>query len=104
MSPIAMVGFAALALLVVLWGVVSFSPPGRRRTLLEWLAATCLYVALSMLFLSLVLDAREEGSTTRLVAFGFLLVIFVGGGLVSIFNTARSLGSGGDSVQGNATH
>ena len=102
MSPIGMLGFGALALLVVLWGVISFSQPGRRRTLLEWIAATCLYVALSMFFLSLVLDAREEGSTPKLVAFGFLLLIFGSGCLVSLFHTARSLGGGG-SAQGSAT-
>jgi hypothetical protein len=103
LGPVGIVGFGAFGLMVVLWLVVSFSEPSHRRTLLEWLAATCLYVVLSMFFLSLVLEALEDDSTVRLVAFGFLLFLFGSGCLVSLYNTLRSLGGGG-SAQGSATH
>ena len=91
MGPIGIVGWSAVGLVVLLWLVISFSPPGPRRARLEWLAATALYVALSMLFLNLVLRARADDSTLRLVAFGFLLVVFVMGFGVSLTSTFRSL-------------
>jgi hypothetical protein len=104
-SPIAVVGFTALGLLVVLWLVVSFTRPGPRRDVLEWSGALCLYVALCMLFLNLVRRAVESGNTIALVAFGFLGVVFVLGGCVSLVNLFRSLtGSGGDKPQTSATN
>jgi hypothetical protein len=90
-SWIAAVGWSAAALLVALWLAVSFMAPGRRRELVEWIAATSMYVALLALFTSLVLDAHADQSTVRLVAFGLLWVIFAGGLLVSSANTLRSL-------------
>ena len=91
MGPIGIVGFGALGLLVVFWLVVSFSEPGPRRDVLEWLATTCLYVALSMLFLNLILRAHTSGSTLGLVAFGFLGVLFGSGCVVSLVQMLRSL-------------
>jgi hypothetical protein len=90
-GPIGIVGFGALGLLVVLWLVVSFSEPGPRRDVLEWLATTCLYVTLTMLFLNLVLRAHGSGSTLGLVAFGFLGALFGCGCVVSLVQTLRSL-------------
>lgn len=103
MTWIAPVGWSAVAVLVVLWLVVSFMAPGRRRDTVEWLAATSMYVALLMLFTNLVLRARTTDNTLGLVAFGFLWVIFAGGLLVSSVNTVRSL-RGPGKQQVNATH
>ena len=100
MSPIAIVGFGALAFVVVGWLIVSFSAPSPRRVLVEWLSATALYVALSALFTNLCLRAWENDSTFALVAFGFLLVVFVGGGLVSLANALLSLRGPGREQQG----
>lgn len=103
MSWIAPVGWSAVGLLVALWLVVSFMAPGRRRETFEWAAATCMYVALLMLFTNLVLRAHAGDNTLGLVAFGFLWVVFAGGLLVSFVNTLRSLrGSGRQQV--DATH
>jgi hypothetical protein len=90
-GPIGIVGWSGVGVVVLLWLVISFSPPSRRRVLLEWLAATALYVALSMLFLNLVMRAQAEDSTLRLIAFGFLLVIFAIGFVVSLVSAFRAL-------------
>ena len=103
MSWIAPVGWTAVALLVLLWLAVSFMAPSRRRETVEWVAATCMYVALLALFTNLVLRAHAGGSTLGLVAFGFLWVVFAGGFLVSSVNTLRSL-RGPGKQQASATH
>lgn len=87
-----MVGWGAVGVVVVLWLAISFSQPSRGRERLEWVAATSLYVALSMLFLNLVMRARESDNNFALVAFGLLLLLFGCGFLVSLANTLRSLG------------
>ena len=94
MGPIGIVGWGAVGVVAVLWLVISFSSPSQRRVLIEWLAATALYVALSMLFLNLVLRARADDSTLRLVAFGFLLVVFALGFAVSLVSAFRSVRGG----------
>jgi hypothetical protein len=86
MGAIGIIGFGAVGLLVVLWLVISFSEPGPRRDVLEWLAATCLFVALAMLFLKLVLEVE---STLARAAFGFLEFLFAAGGVVSLVNVFR---------------
>lgn len=103
LGPIGVVGFGAFGIVVLLWLVISFTQPGRGRSLLEWVGATHLYVALGALFLSLVLDSRANDNTLGLVAFGFLLCVFVLGFCVSLVNTFRALGGGGTDSDG-ATH
>lgn len=90
MSPIAIIGFSALGILVAGWLVVSFSAPGRKREVVEWISATALYAALLMFFLHLCLRARESGSTAALVAFGFLCVLFAGGLVLGVVSALRS--------------
>ena len=91
MSLWAGTGVAALGLVVVAWLVVSFSEPTPRRAVVEWLGATGLYLALASLFAHLVAQAWEEDSTVALVGFGFLLFLFVTGGLVSLVHMLLSL-------------
>lgn len=98
------IGWGAVILLVVLWHVVSLTAPGSRREALEWASASCLYLALCMLFLGLVLRFLAAGEILVVVAFGFLGVIFVMGGCVSLFNLFRSLGGGGAGSQASATN
>lgn len=104
MGPIGIVGFGALGLLVLLWLVISFTPPSPRRASLEWLGAFCLYLSLCMLFLNLVLRAVESGNTLALIAFGFLGVVFVLGGCVTLYNLGRSLGAGSGKSEASATN
>lgn len=103
MGPIGMIGFSAIGLVVVLWLVISFSEASPRRTLLEWLAASCMYVALSMLFLNLILTAVENDNTVALVAFGFLGAIFCSGFFVSLVQLVKSLRDS-DSGETSATN
>ena len=53
------IGYTGLGVLVVGWLVVSFSPPGPRRAVVEWLAACGMYVALLSLFVNLLGRALE---------------------------------------------
>jgi predicted membrane-bound spermidine synthase len=87
LSPSFVIGGCALAVLVAGWLAVSFSAPGRRRTIIEWISATAMYAVLLVLFVHLVRDAIEDDSTVRLVAFGFLCLLFAGGVLVSLYQT-----------------
>ena len=87
MDPLTLVGGGAVAVLVVGWLVVSFSDPGPRRTVIEWLSASAMYTALLTLFLHLSHRAGESGNTFALVAFVFLAVLFGGGLLVSLYRT-----------------
>ncbi len=96
-GPLFIVGGCALAVLVVGWLVVSFSASSRKRTVVEWISATAMYAVLSMLFLHLVRDAIEDDSTVRLVAFGFLCVLFAGGLVVSLYQTIAASKGDGDS-------
>ena len=103
MSGLAFVGWSAAGVLVVLWLVVSWMAPGRRREAVEWLAAASLYVTLLSLFTNLVRDAWGDGSKLRLGAFGFLWVVFAGGLLVALVNGVRSL-RGPTTTEVDATH
>ena len=96
-GPLFVIGGCALAVLVAGWLVVSFSAPGRRRTVLEWISTTAMYAVLFLLFVHLVRGAIEEDSTVRLVAFGFLCVLFEGGLIVSLFQTFAASKGDGDS-------
>jgi hypothetical protein len=90
MEPLAMVGYAALGLLVVGWLVISFSEPSPRREILEWASASVLYLALLMLFVRGVRWALAEDSTAGLAGFGLLCLIFGSGLVISLWNTVRS--------------
>ena len=96
-GPLFVIGGCALAVLVAGWLVVSFSAPGRRRTVLEWISTTAMYAVLFLLFVHLVRDAIEDDSSVRLVAFGFLCVLFGGGVIVSLFQTFAASRGDGDS-------
>ena len=104
MSAIGVIGWAAVALLVMGWLIVSFSEPGPRRAVVEWLSACAMYLALSMLFWSLILRSWESGSHFALVAFGFLGLMFGTGLCVSLYHTLRVLRGGAGGAEANATH
>jgi hypothetical protein len=103
-STIGIVGWTAVAVLVVGWLVVSFSGPGPRRAVIEWVSASAMYLALSMLFWNLILRAWNGGNHFALAAFGFLALMFGAGLCVSLYNTLRVLRGGGASADVSATH
>ena len=98
------VGYTAVGAVVLGWLVVSFLPRGRPRSVLEWLSTIALYVALASLFTHLVARAHAAGNWLALVAFGFLLVVFLGGLLVSITMMVRELTGTGGAGPVDATH
>ncbi len=94
--PTTVVALASAAVVVVLWLVVSFLPRSVRRTSIEWLATSALFLALGAWFIGLSLEARAEGRIWLLVPFGFLAVVFSSGLCVSTWRTcAHLLGRGG---------
>ena len=72
MSLVGTIGFGALAVLISGWLFVSFSRPGSARTLVEWLSACAMYLALLMLFTNLSLKAHAGDNLFALLAFACL--------------------------------
>ena len=102
-SGVALLGAVGLALLVISWLVVSFSEPGPRRAVVEWIGACGMYAALLALFVILSLRAQESGSTPAMVAFGFLVALFGSGLVVSLVQGAFALRGPGRATS-SATH
>jgi hypothetical protein len=92
LSPLAIVGWSAVAAVVACWLVASFSGPGRRRDRVAWLGATSFYVALLCLFVSLFLRARANDSLAGMLGFGFLMLFFTAGFALAAWRTLRALG------------
>ena len=86
-SVLKIVGFSSLSLLVIGWLVVSFLAPGKARSRVAWVAATCMFLALLCLFTNLFQEAFHAESMLGMIAFGFLGAIFTGGVVVSTFKT-----------------
>ena len=91
------VGIVSLGLLVLAWLIVSFLAPGKTRSRVAWVAATCMYVALLGLFVNLFQSALREESTLGMIAFGFLCALFTGGLVVSTVRTVGELAGRGSS-------
>jgi O-antigen ligase len=91
MEWIPIVGYSGLAVLVIAWLVVSFTQPGPRRAVIEWLGALAMYVALLSLFAHLLGRSVERESTVGMIAFGFLVVFFGVGCVLCLAQTVSSL-------------
>jgi hypothetical protein len=103
-SPLAIVGFAAVAVLVACWLTAAFVAPGPRRDRAAWLGATAMYVAFGCLFLSLFLRARANDSLPGTLGFGFLLAFFTAGLGVALHRLLRAFAGGGTSKVESATN
>jgi hypothetical protein len=66
------------SVLVIGWLVVSFTPPSRNRTIIEWLSVTAMYAAILAIFVSLALRAHASGHVFAAWAIGLLCVLFGG--------------------------
>ena len=91
------------SVLVIGWLIVSFTPPSRNRTIIEWLSATAMYAAILTIFVSLALRAHASGYVFAAWAIGLLCVLFGGGLLVSAWKTVTALG-GEKKIQGSTTN
>ncbi len=102
LSPLQIVGASAVALVVVSWLAASFLAPGAGRNRAAWLGAFGIYLALSSLFVSLLMGAE---SLAGRIGFGTLAVLFCSGTLVSGVRMLASLAGGGASgAAASATH
>ena len=87
MSSFQIIWIAAASIVFVGWLIVSFTAPSRNRTVVEWVAATAIYLGLSTFFVAIALEQREKGNTGLVVALGLLCVLFGGGLLVAGWKT-----------------
>jgi hypothetical protein len=97
------IGYTGLAVLVLGWLVVSFSAPGPRRTVIEWLAACGMYVALLSLFVNMLGRALASESLVGQIAFGFLVVFFGCGFVLCVVQMGMSV-RGPGKAQSSATN
>jgi hypothetical protein len=81
------------SVLVIGWLVVSFAPPGRYRTIVEWISTTAMYAAILTIFVSLAMRAHASGHAFAVWAIGLICVVFGGGMLVSVWKTLAALGT-----------
>jgi hypothetical protein len=102
-SWIPTVGYSGLGVLVVAWLLVSFSAPGPRRAILEWVGACGMYVALLMLFAHLLGRSLAADSIAGKIGFGFLVVFFTSGLVLCVVNTLLALREPSKSLE-SSTH
>jgi hypothetical protein len=91
LSPLAIIGWSAVAVVVACWLTVSFAASGVVRMRAGWAGAVGMYVAFGCLFLSLFLRARAGDSLAGQIGFGFLLVFFTVGFCVALQRLLRAL-------------
>ncbi len=103
LSVFQIIWIASGSVLVIGWLVVSFSPPSRNRTIIEWLSATAMYAVILTLFVKFALGAHASGEFFWMWAIALLCVLFGGGLLVSAWKTVASLG-GEKKIQRSATN
>ncbi len=103
-NGLSLVGYTGVAVVVLAWLVVSFTSPSRTRSIIEWVGACGLYLALVSLFTHLALRAQASGSTAALVGFGFLLALFSSGLVVSLVQTALAFRTSSRLTTDSATH
>ncbi len=103
LSVFQIIWIASGSVLVIGWLVISFTPPSRNRTIIEWLSATAMYAAIVTIFISLALRAHASGHVFVVWAIGLLCVLFGGGLLVSAWKNVVAL-SGEKKTQGSATN
>jgi hypothetical protein len=91
LSPLATVGWSAVAVVVACWLTVSFTAPGPLRLRAGWLGACAMYVAFLCLFGSLFLRTRAADNLFGMLGSGFLLVFFSFGFVLAAGRTLRAL-------------
>jgi Zn-dependent protease len=89
-SPLATVGWSAVAVVIACWLTLSFAAPGPTRLRAGWLGAAAMYVAFGCLFLSLFLRARGNESLAGTIGFGFLLAFFSVGFVLAALRMLRA--------------
>jgi hypothetical protein len=104
LSPLASIGWSAVAVVVACWLTVSLAGSAVLRLRAGWLGAVAMYVAFGCLFLSLFLRARAGDSLPGTIGFGFLLVFFTAGFCVAVQRLLRALAGRSAGKVDSATH
>jgi hypothetical protein len=95
---------ASGSVLAIGWLIISFSPPSRNRTVIEWLSTLAMYAAILAIFVSLTLRMHAAGFIFGAWAVGLLSTMLFGGGLlVTVWKTVVAL-SGEKKTQSSATN
>jgi len=92
LSVYQIIWIASGSVLVIGWLVVSFAPPSRYRTVIEWLSVTAMYLAILTIFVSLALRMYASGHVFGAWAIGVICALFAGALLVSAWKTVSALG------------
>jgi hypothetical protein len=103
MTAFQIIWIVSASVLFVGWLVVSFTPPSERRTVIEWVSATAMYMGLLTFFISIGLKAQDSGNTILLIAMGLLCLMFGGGLVVSLAKVVAAV-SGDKKSDSSATH
>lgn len=103
LSALQIVGIIGAASLVIAWLAVSFQRPGSARARTAWVGTTSMYLAFGAFFSGLFQGAREADSLVGMIAFGFLLGVFLAGLSVSAVRTVGAFRKGAQSAQ-HAAH
>ena len=103
MSGLETVGYGAGVVLILSWLFISFKAAGPGRAVVEWVAATSMYLLLCSIFVHMLVRALQSGNNVALVAFGFLCALFGSGLAVSVTRTCMAMG-GGTREQVSATN
>ncbi len=104
MSGLAIVAVSAAGVAALAWLVVSFSEPGGRRMVAEWIGTWALYVALLAFFLNLARSAWLQDRIVPLVAFGFLAAVFAAGTVLSSYRLVQVIRGRGATGVSSATN
>jgi hypothetical protein len=82
------------SILVIGWLAISFTPPSRGRTIVEWFSVIAMYAAILTIFSVLIMKMHAAGFIFAAWAVGVLSVMLFGGGfLVSTWKAIAALGA-----------
>jgi len=92
------------AVLVLAWLLVSLLAPGRLRSVLGWIGAIAMYVAIGSIFARWFHSFWIQGNEALVGVFGFLLLVFGAGFVVSVVSGLRALAGHDMGGSAGATH
>jgi hypothetical protein len=86
------------------WLLVSFMAPGRGRSVVEWISAVAMYVAIGSIMARLLHRFWIADNEALIGVFGFLCLVFGSGLLVSFVLLLRTIAGRDAGPAAGATH